>query len=42
MNAAAALLIGGALWTILDEREKEEGRCGLKLEWISESEYTQS
>ena len=29
-----------SLW-ILDEGEKEEQRCGLKLEWISESEYTQ-
>ena len=37
----AALLIGGAL-RILDEGEKEKRQCGLKLEWISASECTQS
>ena len=37
----AALLIGGAL-RILDNGEKEKRRCGLKLEWISGSECTQS
>ena len=36
-----ALLIGSGL-RILDEGENEKRRCGLKLEWISASECTQS
>ena len=37
----AALLIDGTLW-ILGEGGKVQRRCGLKLEWISASECTQS